>query len=1008
LNQWGIELGALENFRLIDDSPRRVYGYDISSTTHRIGGQWRKTKPITQSNESTLQALGGILYGLPSWPLADGIDRNQFTPYTHQLLVSDTLATDWFEGIGVQPLSRSRVLVSDEGGTGKTLGVSLAVRWITIQPGSKGPVIILVPPLLKEHWAKHLRAVFNDDPERIQILGSARFFDPIRHQDEIVIMSKFSWIYHWQNREHEFKPLCVVIDEAHQGRTGMSNDNLESEEWDDEKGEVGYLQDSEEQHPPKTHARVLGRTCANAEFAIGATATPINIDTAEIEYILTMLGCEQKWSRGPNDEKNDNEEWQHQVAEITSWARNCKDEKESCPGELIEPLIGMLNDKSFPHQWTDIDDNDITALTHWLKSICEGKIPLLPKETLRRMRDFHPYGRHLSLVLRVDLPIQDEGRSQQFRIRKERTERTNVGSDMIEYLTNIQRNNISVGLLDGLGGSTRLVSSHRWNPKTTFEESNRYTGDWTFENKELSYWQEVRDIKDPRLEKLKEQIKNDLGYVDERDTEVDTQRGCVIFTEFRGTVDCLRKDIKRIATIEGVAINVFELTGATDVHAARRCLDECERLSSKENYYPVLICTPAGEVGLDMEWATTLIHWDLNSNPQRMEQRTWRLDRLISSESTRPEYTIVHMICSNIPHFKTLENLIDKRFSEAALSLGLPDRQYIPGGIVETVVKPGGSFHACALLNEEISRLNMFFHGGDVDGWPGPRLREAERLRTATVMKYCGFDEHTHSLLDSGLTLPLQVWDSQILLGDERVKKIRDLEQISTPLSRSLSPQIPKRYDEEAFVCSWEPLTKNQRFLPMNLQTAPQLFNNLMLEWDIELQIPQITTQSDVIQGNYIIALNKSIANLSSSRLSSLHDRGLRILDQNGKEILSSPDEEKIAWDLIYNAGVKLITSNELPTSPSPLKTSIHDHRGEIFVKERIDILNLRNANSRLIQQAIENQITEYGEDDEEHHRRKTKIDRIIFDLQRRDEEISKLKLLDHCLYPLLLLEVNL
>jgi len=1004
-------LGTLENFRLVDGSPKRVFGYDIETLTHRVSGRWRRTNPLTSYNKSTLQALGGVLYGLPGWPLADGIDRKQFEPYTHQLLVSDTLATNWFEGIGVNPLPRTRVLVSDEGGTGKTLGVSLAVRWITIQPGSKGPVIILVPPLLKEHWARHLKAVFNDDPERVQVLGSARFFDPIQHQDEIVIMSKFSWIHHYgKNELNKVKSLCVVIDEAHQGRTGMSNDNLESEDYDNEGGQVGCLLDIEEQHSPKTHADVLRLTCANAIFAIGATATPINIDTAEIEHILTMLGCEQDYSK-PKKKKVINNEWQIQVVKVTSWARNCQDEQESCPSELIQALITMLDEGSYPPQWrTDLEEDDISALTDWLKSICEGKKTLYPKDALRIMRDFHPYGRHLSLVLRVDLKKQDEGQPQQFRNRKERTERIEMGPEMIEYFTNIQRNGKSVGLVDNLGGSTRLVTSHRWNPKAwdENEERPRYTGDWTFKNQDLT-WPKVRSMKDPRLDKLKEQFQKDLEYNEQRKGDVEIQRGCVIFTEFRGTVDLLRNNIDQLPAIDGVEITVFELTGGTDVHAARRCLDECERLSLKSKHYPVLICTPAGEVGLDMEWATTLVHWDLNPNPQRMEQRTWRLDRLISSESTRHEYTIIHMICSNIPHFETLENRINKRFSEAALSLGLPDRLYIPKGNDETVVEPGGSLYNCALLNEEISRLNVLFHGGSEDGWPGPRLREAERLRTASVMEYCGYEEHTRSLLKLGLTKPLKVWGQRIELGDERVMKIRDLEQISTSLSRSLSPQIPIRDSEKPFFCSWEHLTKDQTFLSMNYQTTWKLFSNLMLELNKEFEIPVIPIQSIGTKGTFVLAINASIANLSSSRVTSSHDRGLRILDLEGKEMLSSSDEEKLSWNLVYKAGTELITSREIfATKPSPLKNSIDDPRGRTFVKNRTDTLELRNVNDRSRVEAIKKQIEEYGEDDERHNLREATIVRIEFDLQHRDEEISKLKLLDHCLYPLLLLEVNL
>ena len=54
--------------------------------------------------------------------------------------------------------------------------------------------------------------------------------------------------------------------------------------------------------------------------------------------------------------------------------------------------------------------------------------------------------------------------------------------------------------------------------------------------------------------------------------------------------------------------------------------------SRHPNRYPVIVCTSAGEVGLNMAWATTLVHWDLHPNPQKLEQRTWRLDRRLRAD----------------------------------------------------------------------------------------------------------------------------------------------------------------------------------------------------------------------------------------------------------------------------------------------------------------------------------------------------------------------------------------
>ena len=43
--------------------------------------------------------------------------------------------------------------------------------------------------------------------------------------------------------------------------------------------------------------------------------------------------------------------------------------------------------------------------------------------------------------------------------------------------------------------------------------------------------------------------------------------------------------------------------------------------------YHVVVGTSAIQEGISMNWATTIVHWDLPTNPQTLEQRTWRLDR---------------------------------------------------------------------------------------------------------------------------------------------------------------------------------------------------------------------------------------------------------------------------------------------------------------------------------------------------------------------------------------------
>jgi hypothetical protein len=1008
------------NFRLLDGKTKRVFGYDLTSSTHRVNGDWKRTKPLPESEKLRLQAVGGLLHALPGWPLADGIDRSKYTPDSHQLLVSDMLATNWFQDVeGLDGFARTRVLVADEGGTGKTLGVSLAVRWTTIQPDAKGPVLILVPPLLKEHWLDHLQAVFSDDPDRVQMLSSARFFDPIQHHNQIVIMSKFSWIHHWSGRESEITPLCVVIDEAHQGRTGMSLEEYsdEEEEYGDEEG-IGNIVGEEEAFSPTVHAKVLQQTCAKARFAIGATATPINIHTKEIEYILAMLGSESQWQKVANSPIADiNMQWQKSLAAVTTWARSANDSSDSCPAGLLNPLLEMLRNEQYPEQWGEFSQAEIDSLIHWLESICDGSTPLAPSQALRRVRDLHPYGRHLSMVLRIDLVPRQENEQQQFRIRKERTERLLIGDDIVHFLGEIRRNDKAVGLLETLNQSTRIVCSHRRNPKMTDENGEpRYCGTkkkpiiWDFTNQQpIEFWPRVQAMKDPRIDRIVEQIRLDLAHHDEGLPGRVTQRGCVIFTDWRGTIDSLKLEMKsRYPMVAGVQLEFFELTGGTDVNNAKKRLQECERLSAKETHYPILICTAAGEVGLDMEWASTLVHWDLNPNPQRMEQRTWRLDRRISSDSTRRHYSVLHMVCDDIPHHETLEERINTRFDQAVESLGLPERSYIPEGADEIEIRPGGSAHSPHLMDDELNHLDVMFHGGeDENHWPGPRLKEAERLRCTAITEYCVSEEFLRSsdtILENGHVNEIVPWSSRLALGEPRVRNVRDLEMISPAFSRKISPKIPNHEHALTYACSWEQLLPGTHLLPNLSKVPPRLFRRVLDECGEGEKL--LHAFIDLPIDKCILAINKEISSLNNGGGSNFHDRGMRILSPEGELLFAGAGEdlERQAWTIVFQT-MKLLLNQEEINIAEPHTKEFEDQIGRQHVTQRIDDLLRRNQEKTREMGAVQNKIEECGDEHEGHNRRLARIQGLSEDIAQRQKQIENLSGFSHILTPIAIVE---
>ena len=519
-------------------------------------------------------------------------------------------------------------------------------------------------------------------------------------------------------------------------------------------------------------------------------------------------------------------------------------------------------------------------------------------------------------------------------------------------------------------------------------------------------------MEDPRVNRLMNQIIADLGHEDEGLPGRVTQRGCVIFTDWRGTVETLRIEIKDRFPIlnNNVKLRLFELTGATDVNTAKRRLEECERLAGKDTDYPILICTAAGEVGLDMEWASTLVHWDLNPNPQRMEQRTWRLDRRISSQSTRKHYSIIHMICEDIPHHETLEQRINDRFNQASESLGLIQRLYIPGGIDEVETRPGGSLHSPELLNDEISHLNVMFHGGKgQDFWPGPRLREAERLRCAAIVKYCTSNEYmqsTDTILQQGILEETSPWPKVLELGTPRIRNIRDIEVVSSALSRKFSPQIPIKKNPSTYACSWETLEPGLVLLPNLSKVQKSLFPDVLNEIEQDMKIVSISI--DLPISNFVLAINKEIANLDEGTGSVYHDKGLRLISPNGDQLFveKTEENEKQMWPIIYQS-MKLLISGEYKSNlmEIPFKTPIEDSTGKRIILELIEELKLRNQAREQEQKAIENKNQELGEDDEGHNRRVARSEGLIKDMELRRLEIDRLSKFSHILTPIAIVE---
>lgn len=90
----------------------------------------------------------------------------------------------------------------------------------------------------------------------------------------------------------------------------------------------------------------------------------------------------------------------------------------------------------------------------------------------------------------------------------------------------------------------------------------------------------------------------------------------VIFCEFSETVNAIEKEfVNRWTT--------FVMTGETPLLERQKIIN-----NFRESEKSILIMTPVGSEGLDVQFCSAVMNYDLHWNPMRMEQRIGRIDRV--------------------------------------------------------------------------------------------------------------------------------------------------------------------------------------------------------------------------------------------------------------------------------------------------------------------------------------------------------------------------------------------
>jgi hypothetical protein len=854
----------------------------------RVAGEWfdsEQVPSLNQDQQKQYSTAYDLVRSLPGWPLVDGINMGQggFVPMEHQLTPMDIFANPWLPQITFgesKGLERTRLIVADEGGTGKTLSASLLVRYLTVKHPNSGPVVILAPPLLLDHWHEHLLAVFHDEPNRVVVLNSASHYSS-HHENRIVICSKWSWAHHLRSIKghiQDHPPLCVVIDEAHQGRTGALDGDEEQFTDETNVGNTGYDEEihlsSKTIQNPSVLRSAIRCTTMNAKYAVGVTATPINLSVSEMDTILSDLHAEG-YTGDTMDEHSDSE-YSKIHGSLVSRARQGFDAHLSYK-DFFSELVDL---NLIPSQWSrfTIDDDSVSKQ---LRELLSSEAELDASQALRLLRDLHPYGRHLSITLRDDLTKVEHFRTRHTEVRTitKSTELVQFHEALLHKSKQEDEFESVFGELTSLKRQAMLTLSHCMNPwRQNPQNENKpfYSGTYHLPQGH----QRPVSLADPRLHDLLNHIRNESESVDCEGKVRDRAIGCVIFTEWKGTANraglpsTIKLQTKENPDWDGPDISVEVISAGLGLDELKNIMKKCRRKSLQEGVYPILISTPAGEVGIEMEWATNLVHWDMHTNPQRMEQRTWRLDRRIREGSkTSSEYKILFYRYSNDTVAELQKKTyIEPRWKTSCSQLGIGHHEYVANQVHNLI--PAQT--SVALWDDEIRRFQALLVTHDAEGEQKSYAQNRHRWLAYLGLTLCGFEVPKDSMLNEGVFLREYEPSTSVRLSPQQ-SLIRDVESLSPGAARALRFRI----NEPANAPRTSHLSHSD-----DASSLP-LFNGLLHQYPIECE----GQPCFVYTGTQIAALavNRELLNLHF--LERIEDTGLRFL----------VDDEWLAWSDIEN-----------------------------------------------------------------------------------------------------------
>jgi len=573
----------------------------------RVRGDWVFPEKIfpyvhgedsdTLSNVSQHVLNSLICAGINSnrWNNVNSHGRNAKSPSDFQLLPMDLLRTPWLNEILPEKYPRTRLLIADEGGLGKTFSASFAIA-DTFLDNEDAIILILCPPLLRNKWAEEIRLCMPHKAGKIHNLRSAQTINQNLNPG-VYVTSKYSF------RKQHSRMInsgnlswipdieLLVIDEIHQGNITANTDMFAS----------------------------LKEISSRSNRVIGLSASPINNGVSDFLRNIELMGGELSNLVPYYDDFFSRTNWENLWADWNSKINHALDLIQN--GGSIDDFRQWVNSSVSSLQIL-FDWMDAAELTEFLDNF-RNLAPTIIYDNIdgkgyKLLRELHPLGRFFSLVQRSDLgPVG----AQIFRDRIDEYHRIELSQDHLNLIDQVQ------------GQSKTILSS--WAENIHYYDSISITNP------------SIPSV-DPRWDFVITELDKELGLL-VNNIGNNECRGAVIFVDWIGTLKGMKTKLEEHFNGHS-EVEIFCIQGAGNDNdgysrnsKALARVKEARKIS-KSGKFPILICTSAVEVGVDMEFATLGVMWDIKTNPETLSQRTWRLDRRYSATSgVCKDFRIIHI-----------------------------------------------------------------------------------------------------------------------------------------------------------------------------------------------------------------------------------------------------------------------------------------------------------------------------------------------------------------------------